>query len=138
MSDRTMNERPREFGVRRKTVRVLILPQGAGGDPQWRSNGGVADVTRSAAGDYLVTLEDAYHKLVGYDLSTQVSTLATEAHAKLGPVANVGTTTPVTAHVYVVDDASGAVDLAADANHSVSVALHFEDSKAAGAETDHV
>lgn len=132
MASRIMDS-PQEFGKKRKTIKVLIFPNDTG-VPTWRSCGGVASVTRSQAGRFLITLQDAYAKFVGHELAMQTPN-AGPFFPQLGTVSNVGTSTPVTAVVRVVNGSGTEGDTGPDANTSLSVTLDFEDSTALS--TDH-
>ena len=116
-------------GKERKTVQCVFYPQ-ATSDPTvsaWQSRG-VASVTRTAQGTFLITLSHAYKRLVSYKAAVQHTTVA-NLIPQFGDISNVGTNTPVTVVVRLVAVAT-ATDMAANDNNSVSVELTFSDSSA--------
>lgn len=118
-------------GKERKTVQCVFYPQ-ATSDPTvsaWQSRG-VASVTRTAQGTFLITLSHAYKRLVSYQAAVQHTTVA-NLIPQFGDISNVGTNTPVTVVIRLLEPVdTEADDMAAGDNNSVSVTLTFSDSSA--------
>jgi hypothetical protein len=126
-------------GVRRRSISFMFFPQGSSTTPlttaagTLRDPGGlVANVTRSAtAGKFLVTMNDAFFKVVGIKTDVQLSADTTDLHSQVGDRANEGTATPLTFVVRLLTGTTN-TDMAANANNSVTVTLEVEESAAAG------
>jgi hypothetical protein len=117
-------------GVARKQVVFRFLGNSTS-DPATIYDAGdfVATVTRSGVGTYLVTLRDAYKRLISAQATVQCSA-ATALFAQFGDFSNEGTSTAFTAVLRLVNGSGTATEMAANANNSVSVTLEFEDSGA--------
>ncbi len=89
---------------------------------------GVASISRTAAGTFLITLKHPYLRLVA-KLATVQHTTAVDLVPQFGDIANVGTSSAVTA-VLRLNAVATATDMAANANNSVSFVLVFDDSGA--------
>jgi hypothetical protein len=87
---------------------------------------GVASITRSAQGTFLITLSDTYGRLISKQATIQMSS-ATDLVPQFGDISNVGTSTPPTI-VIRANAVATATDIAANANNSISVTLVFDDS----------
>ena len=89
----------------------------------------IASIVWTSQGLYTVTLTHAYKRFVCGHVSLQVSAAPGNERAPyLGPVSNVGTSTPVTFQIFILDGA-GAVQNppAANANNSISFEMVFSD-----------
>lgn len=129
MASRTMNPGARVFEKEAKVIRGRFFPQGTS-DPTVpaASNRGVATITRTGVGVFLITLSDAYRRLISATATVQKSTAA-DLVPQFGDISNLGTATPVTA-VLRLNAVATPTDLAADANNSVFYELEFADSDA--------
>lgn len=88
---------------------------------------GVASVARNAAaGEWLITLQDPYKKLLSRWGSIQMAS-ATDLNLQFATIANLGTSSAVTVLVRALAVAT-ATDIAANANNSVSITLRFSDA----------
>lgn len=115
------------LGKRRRRLDFTFFPQGAlapiVNPAQAR---GVASIVRTGVGAYLITLEDTYRVLVGRSASVQLAAAA-DVTVQFGVIANVGTSLPPTIELRLLAGAA-AVEVAANANNSVSVKLDFNDT----------
>lgn len=95
-------------------------------------NQGLASVVRTSQGVYTLTLSDSYVRLMAAFCQLQINAaLGVGRQVFIGPVANVGTSTPVTVQVIFTDGAGAVQDPpAAGANNSISVQLEFADISA--------
>lgn len=82
----------------------------------------VKSVTRNTTGDFIVTMKDAFNKCV-YKSADVDDTANDGAYATVGALANEGTNTPLTFHIYVRAAAGSAADPAAARRIAVSLAL---------------
>lgn len=103
----------------------------AGGAPTFvaADNQGLAGVVRTSQGVYTLTLADPYVRFIAGYCQLQINAALGVGRAVfLGPVANVGTSTPVTVQVIFTDGAGAVQDPpAAGPNNSISVELYFAD-----------
>jgi hypothetical protein len=135
MASRTMTRGGYEFGTKVKTVRLRLFPNNTGdptfttGDGVTTAANGVASVARSAAGKFLVTLSDPYRALLNFHATFSSAADNVDLYAQAGAVANLGTSTPVTA-VVKLKTGSTNTDVAAAGDTFISIALTFEDSSA--------
>lgn len=92
----------------------------------------VASIVRTSQGLYTITLLDTFRRFIGGLVSMQLPAAPGASYdAYLGPVANVGTSTPVTAAVLILNSAGAVADPgAANANNSITVELIFSDMAA--------
>jgi hypothetical protein len=105
-------------------------PQAVGGGGSGVARG-VASVARSAAGKFLITLEDAYAKLCSAHFTFNTSDDATGLVAQGGVIANLGTSTPTTIVVKTKNSVGANADPTLfDADTHIDVDLVFEDSGA--------
>ena len=110
-----------------KTVSLRFFPQGTGAPVvNNKESAGVASVTRTGVGTFLVTLDTNYRNLVGFNASVQSSSAA-DLRAQVGDVSNLGTSSATTVVVRLLAGATP-TDQAANANNSVSLQLSFDDS----------
>lgn len=129
MASRTMSGRTQGFGVAEKIIRLKIFVD-AGNAPTFTTQGGVTSVVRTAAGKYTITLDDAYYSLVSFQATYVDSGDAVDVYAQPGAVANLGTSTPITAVVKTKTGATNTNPSAAGTDVYISVDLVFEDSAA--------
>lgn len=89
----------------------------------------VSTIARTSQGLYTITLQDAYKRLCGVNVSLQINAaLGVGRQVFAGPVSNVGTSSPVTATVLFTDGAGAVQDPpAANANNSITVIMVFSD-----------
>ena len=126
MASRTMGKE-QVFGLARKRIDLVFFPDAAN-TPVVRAPSGVASVTYTAAGKYLITLSDAYYKCVGFHATYGSQADNVDMYAQPGVVSNEGTSTPLTAVVKLKTGANNTEPAAANADQRVSVSLLFEDS----------
>ncbi len=88
----------------------------------------IASIVWVSQGLYRITLRDAFKNHVHTDCALNVNAAGQQRFAQPGPVANVGTGTPATVDILVVDNA-GAVQnpAAANANNFISGEIIFCD-----------
>lgn len=91
----------------------------------------ISSIVWVSQGIYRITLRGTYVNLVSHTPVMNVNATGVARYAQGGPVANVGTSTPVTVDVLVVDG-SGAVQNppAANANNFISGEIVFADTSA--------
>lgn len=130
MADRKLTN-VQAFGTKPKRVDLIIYPD-AGNAPTWTSTGGVASVDFTATGKYTITLQDTYRKLRAFHATYGTSADNVDLYAQAGAVANVGTTSAVTAIVKLKTGANNTNAAAAATDNRISVTLEFEDSDAFG------
>lgn len=113
-----------------REVAVRFFPN-AGAAPTFvaADNLYVDTIVRTSQGLYTITLKHTYVRFIAGGCQLQVNAaLGAGRSVLLGPVTNVGTTTPVVAQVFFVDAAGAVADPpAANANNSISVRLLFAD-----------
>lgn len=117
-----------------RTINLTFFPQGASNTAYTVAAGtlvggkGVASVARNAAaGEYLITLQDSYKKILSKYGSIQMAA-ATDLTFQFSTIANLGsTTTGVTILVRALAVAT-TTDIAANANNSISVTITFSDA----------
>ena len=115
------------LGVKRCRVDFKFNPQGALAPTFSRDQArGVASITRTGVGTFLVTLEDTFRTLVARVATVQLAAAADVA-VQFGTIANVGAALPPTIEVRLVAGAAP-VDVAANSENSISVSLMFNDS----------
>ena len=119
------------FGAKPKSIDLLIFPDSTNA-PTFKSTGGVKSVARSAAGKFLVTLQDPYRKLRGVHATYNTAADNVDLYAQGGVVSNEGTTSPVTVVVKLKTGATNTDAAAADPDNFISVMIDFEDSAAYG------
>ncbi len=130
MSSRIMNNRPKCLGVNTKIIAFKFFPEGVAttalvvqGDSKL-----VTSVIRTAtAGEYTVTMADAYRRVV----ITPTLQLAAGVDQKLqlGAVTNESTSTPLVFVIRCIAVAA-ASDIAANANNAIHVQILVNDSSA--------
>lgn len=87
---------------------------------------GVASIVRNGtAGEWLVTLQDTYKRLLSKWGSIQMAS-ATDLTFQFATIANVGSNAPVTILIRANAGATP-TDISANANNSVSFTLRFSD-----------
>ena len=88
----------------------------------------VSSVSRVAQGQYRLTLTHAFKNHVRTECMLNVGAAGTARWAQPGPVANVGTSTPVTVDIFIVDNAGAAQNPpAAATDNYVSGVVVFSD-----------
>lgn len=128
MASRIMKSAAKCFGIDLKRVVVRIYPQNTG-VPVVETEGGVAGVVRSAAGKFLITLDDSYFKFRSGQATYRDERDNVDLTAQLGIVLSEGTTTPITVEVRL-KTATVNTDVAAGAgarDRCIYVELEFED-----------
>lgn len=128
MASRRQQFTVKRFGPKLKVVKGRFFPNGTSTAALTvKTDGGVVSVIRTSnAGEFTITLADAYYDLNAYKLSLQHPTAA-NLMAQLGAVSNLGTATPTTIIVRTQAGATG-TDITADANASVAFEFEFNDS----------
>lgn len=89
----------------------------------------VSTIVRTSQGVYTITLADTYVRYIFGTASLQIAAaLGVGRQVFIGPVSNVGTTSPVTAQIVFTDGAGAVQDPpAAGVNNSINVRLVFAD-----------
>lgn len=126
-------------GVRRRVIVFRFFPQGSSTTPlttaagTLRDPGGfVANVTRTAtAGKFIVTMNDAFYKVIAISPNVQISADTTDLTYQVGDVTNENTANPLSFVIRLLTGTTN-TDMAANANNSVMVQLEVEESAAAG------
>lgn len=133
MAQRTWYDSPETLNRKVYQINLTFYPQGTSNTAYTVTAGtlvdgkGVASVARnSSAGEYLITLQDTYARLLSKYGSIQMAS-ATDLNLQFATIANVGTGTPPTIIVRALAGATP-TDIAANANNSVSVTLTFSDA----------
>ena len=105
-----------EFEVLGAGAAALTVPSGGGGAAY------VQSITRSGVGVYVVTLKDAWNKVVskGADLD---DTINDGGYATMGNIANEATATPLVFTVYTRAAAGVATDVAASRRLAIKLTL---------------
>ena len=129
MADRTFYNTDSNVVFERRIV-GRFFPD-AGNQPTYvaADNIYVASIVWTSQGIYTVTLLDPYKRFVFGHAALQVNAaLGVGRDAYLGPVSNVGTSSPVSFQILILDG-SGAVQnpAAANANNSISFEVVFSD-----------
>lgn len=121
------------FALDPKKVTLRIFPNDTGA-PTYDAEGGVASVARSAAGKFLVTLNDGYYKVIGARLAMQSAADNLDMYAQLGEFNNVyhngaqrGTAGSATTFVVKLKTGATNTDVAAAAQTCIFVEVEFED-----------
>ena len=128
MASRNFPTSPKVLSLKPYTLNITFYPDGTS-NPTYSAQDtkGVASLVRNGtAGEWLITLQDTYKRLVSKLGSIQMATAA-DLTFQFATIANVGTASNVTVLVRALAVAT-ATDIAADANNSVSVQLNFDDS----------
>jgi len=129
MASRIMPDNPKVMGPETKMINFQFFPQGNSvaalplkGDVEL-----VTSVIRTGnAGEFTVTLADAYVKVLAITLQTQLNAF-TNIDPQLGPISNAGTSTPLSFIVRTHATGVG-TDIAANANNAVHVSMVLRDS----------
>lgn len=113
-----------------REINVRFFPN-AGSAPAFvaADNQGVGSIVRTSQGVYTITLLDPYVRFIAGYCQLQINAALGVGRAVfLGPVANVGTGTPVSVQVIFTDGAGAVQDPpATGVNNSISVELYFAD-----------
>lgn len=127
MAQRTYLPGPQGLARKPKRLDIRFFPAGAA-DPTYSAQDtkGVASITRSVAGTWLITLQDTYKRLLSAQATIQMNA-ATDLVPQFGAVSNLATTSAVTL-VLRANAVATATDIAANANNSISVSLIFDDA----------
>lgn len=133
MAQRTWYDPPKTLDRKVYQLNLTFYPQGTSNTAYTVAAGtlvggkGVASVARNAtAGEWLITLQDTYARLLSKYGSIQMAS-ATDLTLQFATIANVGTASAPTILVRALAGATP-TDIAADANNSVSVTLTFSDA----------
>lgn len=132
MGNRTLNPNVQTYGGPNVVYAEFELLGGGAGNPLTLSTDAkliVNTVTRSSAGVYVVTLKDAYTKLVYKSIDLD-DTLNDGGYATCGSVTNEGTSTPIVFTIYTRAAAGTVADAAL--NRRVSVSLRFRNGLGSG------
>ncbi len=127
MTQRTQYEPATTLSRKPRMLNIRFFPAGAS-DPTYTAQDvkGVASITRSGTGTWLITLQDPYKRLLSAQATIQMSA-ATDLVPQFGAVANLGTSSNVTVTLRA-NAVATATDIAANANNSISVQLVFDDA----------
>jgi hypothetical protein len=111
-----------------RQLHIRFFPQGASNPTTTAQDiKGVASIVRNGgAGEWLITLQDTYKRLLSAQATIQMVS-ATDLVPQVATVANVGTTSAVTVIVRALAGATP-TDIAANANNSVMLSLFFDDA----------
>lgn len=127
MSQATTQEGPRGYSRKPKIINLRFFPAGAG-VPTYSAQDtkGVASIVRNNAGEYLITLTDAYNRLISAQATIQMAS-ATDLVPQFATISNLGTATPTTL-LLRANAVATPTDIAANANNSISATLIFDDA----------
>lgn len=127
MAQRNFLPGPQGLSRKPKMLNIRFFPA-AGANPTYTAQDikGVASITRNNAGEWLITLQDSYKRLLSAQATIQMAT-ATDLVPQIATVANLGTATPVTLLVRA-NAVATPTDIAANANNSISLTLIFDDA----------
>lgn len=113
-----------------REISVRFFPN-AGAQPTFvaADNLYVDTIVRTSQGLYTITLKHSYVRLMVAVAQLQINAALGAGRAVfVGPITNVGTSTPVVAQLFFVDAAGAVADPpAANANNSISMRLVFAD-----------
>jgi hypothetical protein len=133
MAQRTWLEPAKTLDRKVYAINLTFYPQGTSNTAYTVAAGtlvggkGVASVARnSSAGEYLITLQDTYARLLSKYGSIQMAS-ATDLNLQFATIANVGSGSAPTILVRALAGATP-TDIAANANNSISVTLTFSDA----------
>lgn len=133
MAQRTWYDPPATLERKVYQIHLTFFPQGTSNTAYTVAAGtlvggkGVASVLRnSSAGEWLITLQDTYARLLSKTGSIQMAS-ATDLTLQFATIANVGSASAPTILVRALAGATP-TDIAANANNSVSVVLTFSDA----------
>lgn len=131
MAQRTWQDTSRTMLDRKVyDINLTFFPQGTS-NPTFTASAckGVASIVRNGgAGEWLITLQDTYKRLLSKYGSIQMAS-STDLQLQFATIANLGSTSAVTVLVRALAGATP-TDIAANANNSVSVTLRFSDADA--------
>lgn len=126
MTQRTQYEPATTLSRKPRMLNIRFFPAGAGNPTSTAQDvKGVASITRNNAGEWLITLQDTYKRLLSAQATIQMAT-ATDLVPQFATIANVGTTSAVTL-LLRANAVATPTDIAANANNSISVTLIFDD-----------
>lgn len=119
------NPAPQGYEHSGRAYRFLIYPNGTGTPTV--QGAGVASVSRSDTGTFLVTLMNAHYKMTKNAPVLTAGGTGSNNRAQGGTVGNLGTGSSVTAYYYI-RSATANVDVSASAADFISVEMVFDDS----------
>jgi hypothetical protein len=129
MSQRTwpQTQAPPTLARKPRMLNFRFFPAGAGNPTTTAQDvKGVASIVRNGtAGEWLITLQDTYKRLLSAQATIQMAT-ATDLVPQFSTISNVGTTSAVTL-LLRANAVATPTDIAANANNSISVTLIFDD-----------
>ncbi len=129
MAQRTWQDTSRTMLDRKVyDINLTFFPAGTS-NPTFTASAckGVATIVRNGgAGEWLITLQDTYKRLLSKYGSIQMAS-ATDLTFQFATIANVGSASAPTILVRALAGATP-TDIAANANNSVSVTLRFSDA----------
>lgn len=130
MASRTFSGPPLSLERKVYEIHATFFPQGTSNPTFTAANcKGVASIVRNGgAGEWLITLQDCYKRLLSKYGSIQLASAA-DLNLQFATIANLGSSTnaPVTVLVRALAGATP-TDISANANNSVSVTLVFSDA----------
>ena len=127
MAQRTWQPGGMSLNRRARELHIRFFPAGAGA-PTYaaQDSKGVASIVRNSAGEWLVTLQDTYKRLLSAQATIQMAA-ATDLVPQIATVANLASALPVTVIVRALAVAAP-TDIAANANNSFMLSLFFDDA----------
>lgn len=135
MASRVQMDRIRCFGPGLKQLQFRFYPQGTSttaftvANGNLVTDGGVASVQRTSnAGEFTVTLDDPYLKVLAIKAQIQHTT-AVDLVPQIGNISNAGTSSAITFIIRLLAGATG-TDMTANGNSSVFVEVLLQDSDA--------
>ncbi len=127
MTQRTQYEPATTLSRKPRSLNLRFFPAGTGNPTTTAQDvKGVSSIVRNGtAGEWLITLQDSYKRLLSAQATIQMAT-ATDLVPQFATIANVGTTSPVTL-ILRANTGATPTDIAANANNSIFVSLVFDD-----------
>lgn len=136
MASEKLRQGPKGHAIDPKRANLRIYPNNTGA-PTWDAEGGVASVSRSAAGKFLVTLNESYYKVINAQATVQVGGSDTvDLYPQIGNFNNVyhngalvGTAGQPTTFEVKLKTGTANTDIAAATQTCVFVDVIFEDTQ---------
>lgn len=128
MAQRTFIEGGWVLNRKVRELHIRFFPAGASNPTTTAQDiKGVASIVRNGtAGEWLITLQDTFKRLLSAQATIQMAT-ATDLVPQIATVSNLGSALPVTLIVRALAVATP-TDIAANANNSIMLSIFFDDA----------